>query len=349
MLGEAASDRPRSRRQHTVASRHRCMPDHRAVANGAATTGADVTCDRPCRAGWQASPPGRGGQRGERVLLAPDRRETPMEVDTGRTGRDRHGCDRCPGCRRDQAHRQTGNPHRQRREGSTWWTAHPPDCARRHRTNGRPVPGLRPTTRAAIAESASFSALITDNVSWEAKSSGGIEGSAGIELLPEADIEVIPPTLDVSDDVTIGIKVEDATGRRTVLLGSAAGIRIEARSVSLAAGGELGHEPWQGLGSAAQLVHVDRGGGRQSRHPVVTAAGVEEGAHRQQQRVGCVTGQPEDIHDRKCSSTGRSSSAAVSTWGCCSVRNATASGSPVRRCPPTKTSCRPRAETAPNV
>lgn len=55
---------------------------------------------------------------------------------------------------------------------------------------------------------------------------------------------------------------------------------------------ELGHEPRQRLRPPRQLVEVDRGCGRQTGHPVVAAAGLEEPAQAYQQCVGRVAGHP---------------------------------------------------------
>jgi hypothetical protein len=105
-----------------------------------------------------------------------------------------------------------------------------------------PSPGLRATTRATVASNTTLTLPLSPNVSWEVASKGEIEGAAAIELMPPAEFRIVPPTLELDGAVSIGIKVEDATGVRTLLLGSAAGIRIEARSLRAAAGAELG---WQ--------------------------------------------------------------------------------------------------------
>ena len=105
-----------------------------------------------------------------------------------------------------------------------------------------PVPGLRATTRAKVETNTSLARSLSPNVSWDVASEGEIEGTAAIELMPPAEFRVVPPTLALNGAVSIGIKVEDATGVRTILLGSAAGIRIEARSLRAAAGAEL---EWQ--------------------------------------------------------------------------------------------------------
>lgn len=102
-----------------------------------------------------------------------------------------------------------------------------------------PVPGLRATTRAEIADNAEFSSQLTDTLSWQVKSSGAMEAGTGIEILPPADVQVIPLNLDVQGDVSIGLKIEDSEGERVILIGSAAGIRIEARSISVGAGAGL--------------------------------------------------------------------------------------------------------------
>jgi hypothetical protein len=104
------------------------------------------------------------------------------------------------------------------------------------------IPGLRATTRARVDAGTSIARPISADVSWEAASEGEIEGTAAIELLPPAEFRIVPPSLQLDGEVSIGLKLEDAAGTRTVLLGSAAGIRIEAKSLKAAAGAELG---WQ--------------------------------------------------------------------------------------------------------
>jgi Family of unknown function (DUF6603) len=107
---------------------------------------------------------------------------------------------------------------------------------------GDAIPGLRATTRARVDAGTSIVRPLSNNVSWEAASEGEIEGAAAIELLPPAEFRIVP-SLELDGEVSIGIKVEDAAGTRTVLLGSAAGIRIEARSLTAAAGAELVWQP----------------------------------------------------------------------------------------------------------
>jgi hypothetical protein len=104
------------------------------------------------------------------------------------------------------------------------------------------IPGLRAGTRAAVAAATSYSRPLTANSSWAVSTRGEIEGAAAIELLPPAEFRVVPPTLKLDGDVTIGLKIEDASGERTILLGSATGIRLEAASLQVGAGAELA---WQ--------------------------------------------------------------------------------------------------------
>jgi hypothetical protein len=104
------------------------------------------------------------------------------------------------------------------------------------------IPRLRATTRARVDAGTSIVRRISDRISWEAHSEGEIEGAAAIELRPPAEFRIVPPSLELDGKVSIGIKLEDPAGTRTILLGSATGIRVEARSFSAAAGAEL---EWQ--------------------------------------------------------------------------------------------------------
>jgi hypothetical protein len=105
------------------------------------------------------------------------------------------------------------------------------------------IPGLRATTRARVDASTSVVRPISADVSWEAASKREIEGAAAIELLPPAEFRIVPPSLELDGEVSIGVKLEDAAGTRTVLVGSATGIRVEAKSLSAAAGAELEWQP----------------------------------------------------------------------------------------------------------
>ena len=80
------------------------------------------------------------------------------------------------------------------------------------------VPGLRATTRARVDAGTSIVRPLSSDISWEAASDGEIEGAAAIELLPPAEFRIVPPSLDLNGEVTLGIKLEAAAGTRTVAL-----------------------------------------------------------------------------------------------------------------------------------
>jgi hypothetical protein len=104
------------------------------------------------------------------------------------------------------------------------------------------VPGLRATARAAVPEGASLVRPLAPNASWELVSEARIEAGAAIELLPPTIFRILPVTAEVAGKVRLRVTVENPAGGRTVLLGSAAGIRLEARTLRAEAGAELG---WQ--------------------------------------------------------------------------------------------------------
>jgi hypothetical protein len=106
-----------------------------------------------------------------------------------------------------------------------------------------PLPGLRARTRAAVSADSALQQALGGSVSWEVATSAELEASAAIELRPPADLRVVQPGVETGGEVKIGITVEDPSGRPTLLLGTAGGTRIEAKSLHVAAGSELGWQP----------------------------------------------------------------------------------------------------------
>jgi hypothetical protein len=102
-----------------------------------------------------------------------------------------------------------------------------------------PVPGVRASLRVAMTEALDVEIPITPAVALEVGLSGAIEGGAAIELLPPADLRVVPPTAEVSGQARIGVAVTNPGGGPFTLLGTAAGARIEAGRLRVSAGADL--------------------------------------------------------------------------------------------------------------
>jgi len=102
-----------------------------------------------------------------------------------------------------------------------------------------PTPGVRATLRLATSDKLELTLPINDSIAVVASADAAFEEQAAIELLPPADLHVVPPSTEVRGSVRFGVQAPPTPGEPLVLLGTAGGSRIEARSLRITAGADL--------------------------------------------------------------------------------------------------------------
>lgn len=103
-----------------------------------------------------------------------------------------------------------------------------------------PVPGVQAVLRAEVGEASDTTLPVGDAIALTAKADGGLEAGAAIQLLPPADLQVVPPAADVRGAVRFGVQAPQAAQPQPLIaFGSAAGTRIEARAFRLSVGADL--------------------------------------------------------------------------------------------------------------
>jgi hypothetical protein len=102
-----------------------------------------------------------------------------------------------------------------------------------------PVPGLRAGLRTELGEPLDATIPIRDGVAVEIGVATAVEASAAIELHPPAQLEIVPPTTEVSGQARIGVSVSGTGGRPVQLIGIAGGTRLEAAKLRVSTGADL--------------------------------------------------------------------------------------------------------------
>ena len=119
------------------------------------------------------------------------------------------------------------------------------------------LPGLRAAARAEIAERADAEIPVSPGVAIEVGLASELEAGAAIELLPPGELNVVPPTLEVSGQARIGVAVTDAGGgEKLKLLGIVGGTRLEAGKLRASVGADL---DWNASGGIAEGSFVAEG------------------------------------------------------------------------------------------
>ncbi len=101
------------------------------------------------------------------------------------------------------------------------------------------APGLQAVLRVAMAQPVEANLPIAPGLAVDIGLASAMEAAAAIELLPPAQLDVVPPTAEVSGQARVGVAVTDAAGGALVVLGTASGPRIEAKQLRLAVGADL--------------------------------------------------------------------------------------------------------------
>lgn len=100
------------------------------------------------------------------------------------------------------------------------------------------VPGLRASLRIALADSLDVTVPLSPGIAFEVGVAAALESGAAVELLPPGQLEIEPPTTEVSGQARAGLEVTGGGGPLT-LFGTAAGARIEAGKLRVATGADL--------------------------------------------------------------------------------------------------------------
>ncbi|WP_405969214.1 hypothetical protein OG496_01610 [Streptomyces sp. NBC_00988] len=126
-----------------------------------------------------------------------------------------------------------------------------------------PVPGVQALLRLAAAEGLDLVLPISDTVALTATSDAALEEKATLELLPPADLRVVPPSTEVRGSVRFGLQAPYAAGAPPILvLGTAGGSRIEARLLRATAGADLEWNAAEGRADGELVVEAAVEGGK---------------------------------------------------------------------------------------
>lgn len=117
------------------------------------------------------------------------------------------------------------------------------------------VPGLRADLRAEVAEETGTSIPIADGVAVEFGIGATLATGTAIEIIPPAELNVVPPSAEVSGQARIGVAVTDAGGgERFTFFGIAGGTRLEAGKIRASAGADLSWDTAAGMGTGDFVV-----------------------------------------------------------------------------------------------
>ncbi|MEU6198300.1 DUF6603 domain-containing protein [Streptomyces sp. NPDC047061] len=126
-----------------------------------------------------------------------------------------------------------------------------------------PVPGVQALLRLAAAEGLNLVLPIGDTVALVVTSDAALEEKAAVELLPPADLRVVPPAAEVRGGVRFGFQAPYAAGAPPILvLGTAGGSRIEARLLRATAGADLEWNAAEGRADGELVVEAAVEGGK---------------------------------------------------------------------------------------
>jgi hypothetical protein len=107
-----------------------------------------------------------------------------------------------------------------------------------------PVPGVQAALRLAAKDHLQLTVPVNDAVALVATADAAMDAETAVELLPPADLRVIPPSGEVRGSARFGVQAPPAAGGPPlVILGTAGGSRIEARSLRISAGADLDWNP----------------------------------------------------------------------------------------------------------
>ncbi|WP_433519485.1 DUF6603 domain-containing protein [Nonomuraea sp. CA-143628] len=102
------------------------------------------------------------------------------------------------------------------------------------------IPGVAATLRLDAKDHLELIVPVNDSVALVATADAAMEAGAAVELLPPADLRVVPPTGEVRGSVRFGVQAPPAAGGPPlVVLGTAGSSRVEARSLRITGGADL--------------------------------------------------------------------------------------------------------------
>ncbi|WIX99852.1 hypothetical protein QRX60_38245 [Amycolatopsis mongoliensis] len=126
-----------------------------------------------------------------------------------------------------------------------------------------PVPGVDAELRLATDQALNLTLPIGDTVALVVTSDAALEEKAAVELLPPAQLRVVPPTAEVRGGVRLGLQAPYADGAPPiVVLGTAGGSRIEARRLRATAGADLVWNPTERRADGALVFEAAVEGGK---------------------------------------------------------------------------------------
>jgi Family of unknown function (DUF6603) len=126
---------------------------------------------------------------------------------------------------------------------------------------GDPIPGLRAVLRVAGGEGLDVAVPIGETTALTARSEGALEVGAAIELLPPGDLRVVPPGVQTSGTLRLGVDAAHADDRPIVILGAPGGSRVQAGRLEVGAGADLAWDVARGDASGAFLAQAALKGG----------------------------------------------------------------------------------------
>ncbi|WP_328616159.1 hypothetical protein OHS18_05415 [Amycolatopsis sp. NBC_00355] len=126
-----------------------------------------------------------------------------------------------------------------------------------------PVPGVDAQLRLAADEHLDLTIPIGDTVALVVTSDAALEEKAAVELLPPAQLRVVPPAAEVRGGVRLGLQAPYADGAPPiVVLGTAGGSRIEARRLRATVGADLVWNPTERRADGALVFEAAVEGGK---------------------------------------------------------------------------------------
>jgi hypothetical protein len=121
-----------------------------------------------------------------------------------------------------------------------------------------PVPGVQAVLRVEVSEATHSVMPLGDTVAFTTDVDGGLDAGAAIQLLPPADLHVIPPAAEVRGTVRFGVQAPRAAQPQPITaIGSAAGTRIEARALRLGAGADFDWNVVAGRAEGELLIEAE--------------------------------------------------------------------------------------------
>ena len=102
------------------------------------------------------------------------------------------------------------------------------------------VPGVQAVLRVEAPEGLDGTLPLGDRAALTASADGALELGSAVQLLPPADLRLVPPASEAEGRLRFGVR---ADGSPIVVLGTPGGSRVEARTLRAAAGADLTWDP----------------------------------------------------------------------------------------------------------